>query len=278
MAQQKKFGIVAGLAGAALMISAAPTWAATINLNDPGYITNPSFETGVLSPWVSSANGAGVYIPTASDYTAGSDGLASGVAPDGTHVAFTPSSGGAGHGNLSQELSTQFVVGNDYRLSVWVAMPFLVQGTAGAPGVQGTGNCTGIGPGGCANNTSAGNPTFSIDLLYATSGGGTASGGLTGTITQDGVSISSLGHWALYTIDVTDNSVSHSSSISADIVINLRSDGTDVSQPHQVDFDIGPTGGSLTPTPLPAALPLFAGGLGVIGLFARRRKQKNAAA
>ena len=28
-------------------------------------------------------------------------------------------------------------------------------------------------------------------------------------------------------------------------------------------------------TPLPAALPLFAGGLGVIGLLARRRKQKN---
>lgn len=30
-------------------------------------------------------------------------------------------------------------------------------------------------------------------------------------------------------------------------------------------------------TPLPAALPLFAGGLGVIGLLARRRKQKAAA-
>jgi hypothetical protein len=30
-------------------------------------------------------------------------------------------------------------------------------------------------------------------------------------------------------------------------------------------------------TPLPAALPLFAGGLGVIGMLARRRKQKNAA-
>jgi hypothetical protein len=31
-------------------------------------------------------------------------------------------------------------------------------------------------------------------------------------------------------------------------------------------------------TPLPAALPLFAGGLGVMGFFANRRKRKNAAA
>jgi hypothetical protein len=30
-------------------------------------------------------------------------------------------------------------------------------------------------------------------------------------------------------------------------------------------------------TPLPAALPLFTGGLGVIGLIARRRKQRQAA-
>ncbi len=37
-------------------------------------------------------------------------------------------------------------------------------------------------------------------------------------------------------------------------------------------------GGGDTATPLPAALPLFAGGLGVFGLLARRRKRKNAAA
>jgi choice-of-anchor C domain-containing protein len=31
---------------------------------------------------------------------------------------------------------------------------------------------------------------------------------------------------------------------------------------------------SITPSPLPAGLPLFAGGLGIIGLLARRRKRK----
>jgi hypothetical protein len=38
------------------------------------------------------------------------------------------------------------------------------------------------------------------------------------------------------------------------------------------------TGGTLSQTPLPGALPLFAGGLGLIGLFSRRRKNKAAAA
>ena len=32
--------------------------------------------------------------------------------------------------------------------------------------------------------------------------------------------------------------------------------------------------GFVSPTPLPAALPLFAGGLGMVGLLARRRKRK----
>lgn len=36
--------------------------------------------------------------------------------------------------------------------------------------------------------------------------------------------------------------------------------------------------GGLDPTPLPAALPLFAAGLGVLGLLGWRRKPKNAAA
>jgi hypothetical protein len=38
------------------------------------------------------------------------------------------------------------------------------------------------------------------------------------------------------------------------------------------------TGGTLSQTPIPGALPLFAGGLGLIGLIGRRRKNKAAAA
>jgi len=42
-------------------------------------------------------------------------------------------------------------------------------------------------------------------------------------------------------------------------------------------IDINVSSNEATTTPLPAALPLFAGGLGVIALLTRRRKQKAAA-
>ncbi len=42
-------------------------------------------------------------------------------------------------------------------------------------------------------------------------------------------------------------------------------------------FDDVITGGSLAPVPLPAALPLFASGLGILGLFGWRRKRVAAA-
>ena len=42
--------------------------------------------------------------------------------------------------------------------------------------------------------------------------------------------------------------------------------------------DISVTGAAVSATPLPAALPLFASGLGAMGLFGWRRKRKNAAA
>jgi hypothetical protein len=49
---------------------------------------------------------------------------------------------------------------------------------------------------------------------------------------------------------------------------------------NPASFPLGLAGGTLTSevvatTPLPAALPLFAAGLGVMGWFGRRRKRKN---
>jgi hypothetical protein len=40
---------------------------------------------------------------------------------------------------------------------------------------------------------------------------------------------------------------------------------------YDQEFTLGP---SVSSTPLPAALPLFAGGLGIVGLLARRKKRK----
>ena len=58
----------------------------------------------------------------------------------------------------------------------------------------------------------------------------------------------------------------------------------DVSNPLSAVYNSDPTvltngvTGEAVPTPLPAALPLFATGLGVMGLLGWRRKRKNAAA
>jgi hypothetical protein len=85
--------------------------------------------------------------------------------------------------------------------------------------------------------------------------------------------------WALLNFSVTVKDV-NSEGKNIDVQFGEFSDS--IAQPHKVDFDIvgSSTGGgpSNPETPIPAALPLFAGGLGVLGLLARRRKHKNAAA
>ena len=63
-------------------------------------------------------------------------------------------------------------------------------------------------------------------------------------------------------------------------LLTFASTTTGVSGNGSYPFAFGPAldNVSVSATPLPAALPLFAGGLGVIGLLAKRRKRKVAAA
>ena len=71
--------------------------------------------------------------------------------------------------------------------------------------------------------------------------------------------------WALKTLAFTGGGMTTLTFASQD---NL----TDPGSPY------GPAVGGVSITPLPAALPLFAGGLGLIGFITRRRKRNGAAA
>jgi hypothetical protein len=81
----------------------------------------------------------------------------------------------------------------------------------------------------------------------------------------------------VYTISLTEDSLLPVTGLFLNVFNNalLPFDGPG-RQPTNGNFVVSELTASVTP--LPAALPLFAGGLGVIGLFCRRRKQKNTSA
>jgi hypothetical protein len=91
---------------------------------------------------------------------------------------------------------------------------------------------------------------------------------LNGTALDAGNTLTTVGQWVQYTDTFTTTGAGPYTLALSDLNnIQLGNDFT-------VD-DIALTGGA---TPLPAALPLFATGLGALGLFGWRRKRKNAAA
>jgi hypothetical protein len=102
--------------------------------------------------------------------------------------------------------------------------------------------------------------TFSQGTLFGvSSGGGTASGNGTATVTLDFIFKGGTGLFAGDTGEITvTETITRTSATTATI-----SNGSY-------------TGTLITATPLPAALPLFATGLGAIGLFGWRRKRQIA--
>jgi hypothetical protein len=102
--------------------------------------------------------------------------------------------------------------------------------------------------------------TFSQGTLFGTSSGnGSASGKGTATFTIDYVF---TGGTRLFAGDTGEATLT----------------GTITSTSPTTESITGSYSGSLTATPVPAALPLFVGGLGMIGLLGQRRIRKNAAA
>jgi hypothetical protein len=96
-------------------------------------------------------------------------------------------------------------------------------------------------------------------------------GTTTGIANPNNVTLADLSS-SLYSAGVTWGS------FSVDFVrIGLGQGGNDSVPYNYFVDDLSITTADAT-TPLPAALPLFAGGLGVIGVFARRRKRKTSAA
>jgi hypothetical protein len=115
--------------------------------------------------------------------------------------------------------------------------------------------------------TPKGDTTLGTDRIYFLEGTTTTNQTADGLQAFDVVA-PAAGQWAQYTVTETAAMISTAGAVGRYIGIEWFAAGS--SNGQEVDFDI-------TVTPLPAALPLFAGGLGLLGMFARRRKQKASA-
>jgi hypothetical protein len=112
----------------ACLFASANAYGATIDL--AGLLANPSFELGNQGSgcpvgWTcggSPSPGFTSYTVTSAQYTAGADGLASGIVPSGTHAGTSPTNV-EGSGTLSQTGLGTYSGSNTYSLNLWVGTP-----------------------------------------------------------------------------------------------------------------------------------------------------------
>jgi hypothetical protein len=145
--------------------------------------------------------------------------------------------------------------------------------TIGAFFTSGGGSTTGLSAGTLAAGLSS--APFGLTTVMVITG--TTAGTISGTIEHDdGASL-------YYGVGFADIAMFQPGPVSATVnsydpfkgpwqLIYVEANGL----PAVLDFEV--LSGNANPTPLPAALPLFATGLGVLGLFGRRKKRKIAAA
>jgi hypothetical protein len=166
---------VLSIAGMCLvgLFASANAYGTTIDLST--LLANPSFEGGNVGGttsgcpigWIcggSPAPGFTSYAPTSAQYTAGSDGLPSGIVPSGSFVATSPVPV-EGSGSLMQTGLGTYIAGNTYTLNLWVGTPKTVP------------FCNTLSSPSCVANVTPSGPIATITAYFFAAGGqGTGAG------------------------------------------------------------------------------------------------------
>ena len=248
-----------GLLGAAITALTITVGLVAFTNTASANVLNPSFEIGSASlpnscgagcSYSVSGTGASPDTTTIPDWTISPFTQGAGVyvpnaatgltpVPDGSAVAFTSG------GSISQDTGLQVIDGHTYTLTAWIAPSYnkFVQAAEEYIGITGVG---------------------------------------TGPISASATGLT-LGEWTQVSLSWTaTNPLNGANPQGQEIYIVLfNQGGAGQAQFDDISFadaSAASGGSDVSATPLPAALPLFAGGLGVIGLIARGRKRNGSSA